>query len=812
MCAWVAALALSIVATTLLAPSAAIATPAPYSGTEQGYRHIATGDRFTLVLRSDGTVWGAGRNNLGQLGDGTASDRTTPVQVTTAPATPLTDIVAIAAGMDHGIALRADGTVWAWGQNNEGQLGDGSITPRSRAVQSTYTGGAPLTDMLQVAGGDDQSYVLRADGTIWAFGNNGAGQLGDNSGLRQTRAVQSRYADNSFLTNIIQVAASGANATVLRSDGTVWSWGIGLGGRNGDNTANQRNRAVQSLYSGGAPLTDIVSVARGDMTGMVIRADGTVWTWGSNPRAQLADNTIVDRTGAIQMTKVGGTAITDAIQVAGGYLHSMVLCADGTVWAAGFNDEGNLGDGTSGTDRMRLVQMTKSGGTTLDRVVAITGGAYHSAMLRADGTVWTAGMNEYGSLGTGAALPAAKETRAVLSLFPRGTGYVQVSKGVGHAVALRADGTAWAWGTNADGELGDGTTTSRGKPVQVTTGVATPLTDIVQVAAGGEHAVAVRADGTVWAWGDNAAGQLGDGTTTDRVRAVQVTRTGAIAVIGATKVTAGALHTTIVLVDGSVLATGANPDGQLGDGTTTAALRAVVSTFVGGAAMSGIKQVDAGASGAQVAVAAGGTAWAWGDNAGGQLCDNSTTDRLRSVQVTTTAGATLTTIREAAVSSGTTSSMLLANGTIFGCGENASGQLADGTTTSPQMRAVQATRSGPSNITLARSLGGGDAHGLASLADGSVLAWGANGSGQLGDGSGAQQTRAVQATYVSTVNLSRMVQVSGGDASSVALRVDGTLWSWGGNAAYQLGDCSNADRPRAVQSDVACAMPNQPTA
>jgi len=191
---------------------------------------IAGGGHHSLALRNDGTVWAWGRNNYGQLGDGTTTERHTPVQVAN-----LTGVQAIAGGFSHSLALRSDGTVWAWGRNSKGQLGDGTTTNRTTPVQVLN-----LTGVQAIAGGFFHSLALKSDGTVWAWGYNHFGQLGDGTTANRTIPVQ--VAD---LTGVQAIAAGSDHSLALRNDGTVWAWGWNYLGQLGDGTTANRSIPVQ---------------------------------------------------------------------------------------------------------------------------------------------------------------------------------------------------------------------------------------------------------------------------------------------------------------------------------------------------------------------------------------------------------------------------------------------------------------------------------------------------------------------------------------------------------------------------------------
>ena len=215
----------------------------PYSFTfitSSPVKAIAGGFTHTIALKTDGTVWTWGSNEFGKLGDGTTTQRTTPVQVN-----GLTNVAAIAGGYSHTIALKTDGTVWTWGNNNNGQLGDGTQTQRIAPVQVSG-----MTNVAAIAAGYSHSLALKTDGTVWTWGNNNDGQLGDGtqtqsvspvrvSGLTNVKAIATGY----YLTADIMYQHS--HSLALKNDGTVWTWGDNAYGQLGDGTTTQRSSPVQ---------------------------------------------------------------------------------------------------------------------------------------------------------------------------------------------------------------------------------------------------------------------------------------------------------------------------------------------------------------------------------------------------------------------------------------------------------------------------------------------------------------------------------------------------------------------------------------
>jgi alpha-tubulin suppressor-like RCC1 family protein len=394
------------------------------AGTSSQPATMAAGGYHTVMIRSDGTLWAWGANGSGQLGDGTTIDRNTPVQVGIEA-----NWHSVSAGWESTLAIKTDGTLWAWGGNTDGQLGDGTIVTRSTPVQ---IGNATI--WRSVVCGARHTIALRTDGTIWAWGHNGYYQLGVGYPPSQSSSTPVQIGT---ATNWQSVGAGTQHTVAVRTDGTLWSWG---------------SFQFRHAYS-------------------------PIWIWPSP-------------------TQVGVD----------------------TDWRSG------------------------------------AAGAYQSIGTKVDGTLWAWGDNAYGQLADGTfTLPLSPVEPVRIGL---GVNWRCAASGLAQTLAVRGDGTLWAWGLNDYGQLGDGTFVNKNTPVQIGT-----ATDWHCVAAGETHSVARKADGSIWAWGGNALGQLGDGTTTGRSAPVPVGTSGGAGFSG-TFVRTGSMSVdrqdaqVALLTDGRVLVSG----------------------------------------------------------------------------------------------------------------------------------------------------------------------------------------------------------------------------------------------------------------
>jgi len=513
---------------------------------------VAAGAAHTCALTAAGEVWCWGANQVGQLGDGTTEGRPWAARVPT-----LSDVVALATGAYHTCATRTGGSVACWGANQAGQLGEGTTSNIGVPVPASG-----IQFAAEVAAGDSFSCARRTDGTVGCWGDNRLGQLGTQSSIRRAQPPS-----EAALADVRSVGAAGDHTCALQRAGSdtagnpTWAalcWGHNQAGELGDGTRIDRYTPTALKI----PL-DAAEIAPGSSHTCLRAADARVWCWGRGASGQLGTSSAID---FLFPAAVAGVAGAGAV-AAGGAHTCAVVSGQPVCWGAG--TDGQLGDGGD-ADQTRPVATL---GLDAPDVTVVRLGAAHTCALRATGAVWCWGANDRGQLGYDpSTLPSSATPVPVAPPGAAPAAVVSLAAGDRHSCVAYADGSAACWGAGTHGQLGWSATAliDHGAP-SVVRDAATgkDLSGVVEIVAGAGHSCArlqpeLRAElpGSVVCWGDNADGQLGDGTLVERPTAV-----AAAGLPDALALAAGRAHTCALRSDRTVVCWGSDNAGQLGDGT-----------------------------------------------------------------------------------------------------------------------------------------------------------------------------------------------------------------------------------------------------
>lgn len=777
---------------------------------------IAAGAHHSMALRSTGELYVWGRNTSGQLGLGNTTQQNTPVLL-------MSGIASMAAGATHSVIIKTDGTAWAFGNNTNGQLGDTTTTsPRLSPVQMSG-----ITSAVSAAAGASHTLVRRTDGTLRAAGLNTSGQLGDSSNTQRSTAVTV-----TGISTAVEIAAGDYHSIARLADGTVRSWGSNASGELGDGTAVAKNAPV--TVTG---LSSIGGIGAGSAFGLAVSTTGVVYTWGSNSYGEQGDGTITTPAPtphAISGASYDWKVATPTLNVASGTyftnqtvtvqnvmngqsgfeMHYTTTGVDPTLADPAIAHLGTISVTQSQTVKVKAWKSpmpasdtatrvytlqattptaTPSGGvnlTTTQNVVLATTTSGATVRYTTNGSTPTAASAAYST-------PIPISTATTLKAIAFKSGWADSTMltasyafNYGTLAAPTVAPAAGAYTTSVSITM---SSAQPGAEVRYTTNNTAPTTSsmlytgpITLTATTTVRAKAFHVDYTASAETSRAyevvtaaptfslaPGSYPAGTS------VTVSTATSGATINYTLDGSEPLVTHPTIASGGSLVVGnfTLKAKAWGSGQTSSPTASAAYTVTGTSAVPAI----GGGAYHSVALRSDGTVFAWGMNSGRELADGTTTQRLLPVPVGGLTGVT-------ALSAGSNFTLVrLADGRVAGWGSAASGHLGNGSTTTPTWP-VFAT-----GITTAVSLDAGMGHALAVLSDGTVRGWGANPNGQIGDGtSGTDRTSPVVVSGLTSV-----AGVSAGDYHSLAVKTDGTAWSWGGNSNGQLGTGNTTPRTSA---------------
>ena len=657
----------------------------------------------------------------------------------------------IAAGGDHTCAIMFDGGIQCWGDNSDGQLGDGTTTNRYSPREVKFPGS---NDAVDIALGRDHTCVIIDNGSVFCWGSNSDGQLGD--GTTTDRVIptlvnlQSSY-------RAVSISAGNKHTCVILQAGSLQCWGENLRGQIGDGTTTDRSSPVGvSIPSGRTGI----AIGLGGEHSCAVLDNGSVYCWGYNSFGQIGDGTTSTRA---TPTFTHLTYPRIAVGVAGGGDHSCAMLDNGSVECWGSNSNGQIGDGTT-TDRHIPTHIPGVNGV---RVVTLSLGMAHSCAIVGNPITYCWGSNSYGELGDGTTVD---NSTPVDIDMPNLWVANSISLGESHSCAILETSGIVCWGSNGAGQLGIGSNSNKVTARYIITPLSTNL-----LSAGDGYSCAIFNQGQLKCWGHNDHGQLGDGSTTDRNTPTSISLIGSRSAVS---VSAGDSHTCVLIENGSVQCWGLNGDYQVGDGSTTERHSPRLVSLPSGL---WAEQVSAGGF-HTCAILSDKTLRCWGNNSNGQIGDGTTVDRSSPKNVSLPSGRI-----PIHVSAGYLSTCaLLDDGSVRCWGSNGVGQLGDGSTTDRTTPAAVNLPTGRYALTIEIGVG----HACAILDDFFLRCWGSNTYGQIGDGTTTGRT---SPTSVSTT-LTVMSFSIGTYGHTCAIFQNNQLRCWGRNLIGQVGDMTTTSR------------------
>ena len=855
------------------------------------FAQVSAGHDHTLAVGSDGHVYAWGDNSKGELGDGSTINKNTPVRITENDAIKGKTFIAVSAGTKFSVALASDGSVYTWGDNERGSLGNGSITDSSVPVKANLN-----VTITAISAGYSHAMALSSSGTIYTWGDNEYGQLGNGHTGVNVNPDSTVYTD---------IDAGYLHVLALSNSGKVYYWGYPL-------TKTGNADSVHSFYPSLLSVTGAatpVSVSAGDYSSAVVDSAGSLYMFGSNSSGQLGDGTT---TANSKMTEVSLTGVTvAAFDVC---RHSLAIGSDGLPYSWGEAKSGKLGQGSSGpqsgsqtkpaavsppqidlakvtfgktdvakTDSGSPINRTSAGddtwstntpwtvttphhtyGTTKIKINEWTiGGAAQQGQAIADYTFTptaqkvtfdsdggssvsdqsvTSGkqasppsVTKAGFLFDGWFVKAADGSSNVAYDFsnpvtgplnlkahwsspdtkwktsnalhgddtggatitltppkPRAVRFAQASAGRYHTLAVGSDGHVYAWGNQASGSLGnDKTSGTATTPVRITENDAIKGKIFIAVSAGDAYSMALASDGTVYTWGSNDKGQLGNGTTGGYSAEPVKAQTGNANI---TAISAGRSYAMALASDGTVYTWGSNDKGQLGNGTIDDKNSNPSPTKI--TTLSGITAISAGFT-TGTALDSQGHAWAWGQNDKAQLGNGTLNDNPTPARVQDLGTGQPDTRSYIAISAGYQHVLAIdTDHDVYGWGSG----TAIGSSTDSNVSTKGSTKiSFGDDVVNITAISAGDDGSEAIDDSGRIYTWGKEGYGQLGNNinnNDAWQTNPKAITLAQSV---KACAVATSSHHQTAIGSDGLLYTWGYNYYNQIGRNGASSLPGTTQ-------------
>ena len=734
---------------------------------------VEIGDTHSAALKADGTVWTWGNNSDGQLGIGDNVSKTYPIKVM-----EIENAIDVSVGYYDTVVVKKDGTVWSWGYNGYGQLGDGTSSSRTSPVQVIRQDGAPLTKIVKVSAGTYRTVALDEDGNVWVWGYRCGSSAVKFANLKNIIDISPNYAVNQSgevfkvdtqqiklqLANIIRVSESSNHALFLTKAGKGYSIGANNKGQLGDGTTTAKSDPVMIQNSTGVQtLTDIKELKAGTEFSMAIMKNGDTYTWGSNENYKLATDQENYRVYPKKNNQTNKAIFGDA-----GPNSGAIIDEQGYVYTWGLGTYGNLGNKLYVNSSVPVLVGAQEAGLNEYDIVLHKGETYQIVVTNKTFNVlkevqekgemnYSIGNSQIATISNSGLVTGAKEGKttaivnkvgsdsisiANVTVLPDGVDIEPMAKTcMSHTVVLKANGTVWSYGVNSSYELGNGTTTSSDRPVQVKFPEGTI---IKQIAVGNTHNLALDTDGNVWGWGVNSNNSLG------RTASKPVN----LGISNVKKIAANNDQSMILTTDGYVYVWGLNENGELGTGTYNTVKTPTLLNYV-----SDILDISLGKN-HSILLTTNGKVLTSGLNVYGQTGkEEGKSNTFTQIEVPVTIGK---------ISAGDNHSVLLSTtGDVYTFGYNEQGQLGLGTKQNVKIP----TKTSVSNI---MDISAGKNQTIVLGANRMLYSTGSNSNGQLGLGIKDDKLLFTEITKVDD-----MMSISCGNTYNVAIKYDGDVYGWG---------------------------------
>jgi len=764
--------------------------------------NIGTGDAHSCGVQS-GQAYCWGYNADGELGNGTTANSTIPVPVDTSGVLAGHTVTDISAGNAHSCAV-ADGQAYCWGLNNYGQLGN-STTTTSKVPVAVDTAGVLGGHQVTSIRVGDYSTCAIADGQAYCWGYNAYGELGNGTTTtsKVPVAVNTSGVFGGHWVSAISASLIGYHTCAV-ADGQAYCWGYNGYGQLGNNTATTSKVPVAVDTAGVFGGHWVSKISAGGNHSCAV-ADGQAYCWGYNGYGQLGNGTVTASKVPVAVNTAGVFGGHQVTSIADG---GNVTCAvaDGQAYCWGYNGYGQLGNNTATSSTVPVAVLAGPGIPAVPSVPSPCGGWFQPACITpaipavpasplygqtvtdiaagqahscaiASGQAFCWGYDNYGQLGNGATTNSKIPVSTGLgNAFFNSNAISAISAGQNHACTI-ADSQAYCWGYNAYGQLGNGTATTYGAPVAVSTSGVLNGQTVTAISAGVNHTCAV-AGGQAYCWGYNGYGQLGNGTTTSSTVPVAVSTSGVLGGHLVIAINAGGNHTCAVADNGQAYCWGYNGYGQLGNGTTTSSTVPVAVATWG--VLSGQTATDISAGDNQTCAIASGQAYCWGNNFNGQLGNGASgifASSTTPVAVSTSGvlGGHLVTN----ISTATYHSCAVADSQAYCWGYNGNGQLGNGTTTSSTVPVAVSTSGVLGGHTVTFISTGGEY--TCAVADSQAYCWGYNGNGQLGTGTTTNSTVPIAVNAAGLLNGRIATAIDASNGGYTCAVADSQAYCWGYN-------------------------------